>query len=77
MSSSSNVLNIGKIMRSSSDGFRVAPGAVKEMSSRINDWFETNIPGLCDMSKSHGRKTIMEDDVVEFFGLKKNGFLGE
>jgi histone H3/H4 len=62
-------------MRSHSDGYRVSPSAVKELVGRIDSWFEMNMKGLCDVAKSHGRKTVMEDDITEFFGFQRNGFL--
>lgn len=42
---------------------------------RVNIWFEINTQELCDISKSHGRHTVMEDDVIEFFSVSKNKFL--
>jgi len=73
--SSSNVLNVGKIVRSYSGDFRVSPGAVKELVGRLDLWFEINTKELCKVSRSHGRKTVMEDDVVEFFSVKDNVLL--
>ena len=71
----SNVVNVGALMRSFSDGFRVSPGAVCEMIGRIDLWFELNTKELCGVAESHGRHTISEDDVTEFFSLKKAEFL--
>jgi histone H3/H4 len=72
---SSSTLNIGKILRSYSSSYRVSPGAVKEMLSRLDLWFELNTKEICKVSSSHGRKTIMADDVTEFFSVVKNGVL--
>jgi histone H3/H4 len=72
---SSNTVNVGKLLRSYSGSYRVSPGAVREIISHLDLWFETNTKEVCKVSKSHGRKTIMEDDVVEFFSFQKNGFL--
>ena len=73
----SSVFNVGKTMRGySGKKYRVSPGAVHEMISRLDLWFETNMKEVCRVSKSHGRRTIMEDDVTEFFSMKKNGFTG-
>jgi len=72
---SSSVLNVGKSLRChSGKKYRVSPGAVHEMVSRLDMWFELNTKELCKVADSHGRKTVHEDDVVEFFGLRKNGF---
>lgn len=76
MPPSSNVVNVGKVLRSYSGSYRVSPGAVREMISRLDMWFEIHTKEMCGVSKHHGRKTVMEDDVVEFFSLTKNGFLG-
>jgi histone H3/H4 len=69
---SSNVLNVGKVLRSYSGSFRVSPGAVREVLSRLDVWFELNTKELCRVSKSHGRHTVMEDDVTEFFSVVRN-----
>jgi histone H3/H4 len=53
----------------------VSPSAVKELLSRLDMWFESNVQGLCDVAKSHGRHTVMEDDVTEFFSVSKNKFM--
>lgn len=71
---SSSVLNIGKLMRQYSGKYRVSPGAVHEMISRLDLWFELHMKELCAVSKSHDRSTVFEDDVTEFFGVTKNGF---
>jgi histone H3/H4 len=61
-------------MRGNSGSFRISPGAVQEMISRFDMWFELNMNELCKIAQSHGRKTILEDDVVEFFSVMKNKF---
>jgi histone H3/H4 len=72
--SSSNVLNVGKQMRTYSGKYRVSPAAVQEVVGRMNTWFEINTKELCAVARSHGRKTVMEDDVTEFFSIARNGF---
>ena len=72
---SSNVCNVGKLMRSYSGDYRVSPGAVKEMLGNLDLWFEVHMKDLCRVAKSHGRHTIMEDDVIEFFSVKKNNVM--
>ena len=57
--------------------YHVSPSAVKEMLSRLDMWFELNTKLLCGVAKSHGRKTVMEDDVTEFFSVSRNGFKEE
>ena len=75
-SSSSNVINIGLLMREYAlDEYRVSPGAVHEMIDRIDMWLESHMMGLCEVAKGHGRCTVGESDVVEFFSVSKNGFL--
>lgn len=69
----SSVLNVGKTMRSFSGGYRVSPGAVHEMIDHLDLWFETNMVEVCKVSKAHGRKTVMEEDVIEFFSITRNG----
>jgi histone H3/H4 len=62
-------------MRSYSSGYRVSPSAVHEMIGRVDLWFETHMKELCDVTKTHGRHTIMDDDVTEFFSKTKSVFL--
>lgn len=76
MSPSSNVLNVGKVVRSYSGKYRVSPGAVKSLVSRLDMWFEMHTKDICRVSSSHDRKTVMEDDVTEYFSFKENEFLG-
>ena len=75
-SSSSNVLNVGFYMREYADGYRVSPAAVHEMIKRMDLWFEMHMKDLCGVAEAHGRHTVGESDVIEFFGVHKNGFLG-
>jgi histone H3/H4 len=75
--SNANVININKLMHENAkqyngklktETFHVSSGAVKEFSTRIIDRIVDFTPGLCDIAKKHNRKTIMEEDVIEFFG---------
>jgi len=67
-----SVLNIERVMRRYADGYRVSPGAVHEMMTRVDLWFEVNMKEVCSIARGHGRKTLMADDVVEFFSLCRN-----
>ena len=69
---SSSVLNLGKTMHTHANGYRVSPDAVHEMISRVDLWFEVNMKEVCSIARGHGRKTLMADDVVEFFSLCRN-----
>jgi len=72
---SSNVVNIGLIIRSHSDGYRVSPSAIKEIIGRVDLWFELHVKEICEITKAHGRHTICDDDVTEFFSRSKSVFL--
>ena len=71
----SNVCNIGNLLRAHSGKYRVSPSAVSEMVGRVELWFEMNTKAVCEVAKSHGRHTISEDDVVEFFSRVSSVFL--
>lgn len=72
-----NVVNIDKLMHDNAFfhrgqtkiKFNVSPSAVQEYSSRIIDNIGDNTPILCEIAQKHGRKTVMEQDVIELFGF--------
>lgn len=63
-----NAINVGKLMREYSE-LNVSPKAVEELSGRILDRIFDISPYFDKIAKSHDRKTVMEEDVVEFFGV--------
>jgi len=63
-----NVVNVNKLMHEYSK-LRVSPEASKELSGRIIDELYDMAPDLDRIAKSHGRKTIMEEDVIELLGF--------
>ena len=48
---------------------KISPLVVKEISGRIIDKLYDIAPDLDKIAKTHDRKTIMEEDVVEFFSV--------
>ena len=54
---------------------RVSPEAVKELSGRIKDKLYDIAPELDKIALKHGRKTIMEEDVIELFSFVENDVL--
>lgn len=70
-----NTINIGKILRSNTK-LNVSPDAVKELVSYIKANLESKaIPRLEEITKSHKRKTIFAEDVIELFSRKDNGVI--
>jgi histone H3/H4 len=63
-----NVLNVNKLMHEYSK-LNVSPKAVKELSGRINDKLYDIAPELDKIARSHGRKTVMEEDVIELLSF--------
>lgn len=61
----SNVLNLGKLMRKHSDGMKVSPSAVRAMADRIDLFLETAMPQIARIAKSHGCKKIKEIEDLE------------
>ncbi|MCK5260793.1 MAG: hypothetical protein KAJ44_01260 [Thermoplasmatales archaeon] len=68
MTNNSNVVNVNKLMHEYSK-LNVSPRAVKELSGRIIDKLYDMAPDLDKIAKSHGRKTVMEEDVIELLGF--------
>ena len=68
MKNNGNVVNINKLMHKYSK-IRVSPEAVKELSGRMIDKLYDIAPDLERIAKSHGRKTVMEEDVIELLGF--------
>jgi len=63
-----NVVNVNKLMHEYSK-LRVSPEASKELSGRFIDKLYDMAPDLDKIAKSHDRKTIMEEDVIELLSL--------
>jgi len=63
-----NVVNVGKLMHEYSE-LNVSPRAVEELSKRIVDKMYDVVPDFDKIAKSHDRKTIMEEDIIEFFSI--------
>ncbi len=68
MSNKGNIVNVNKLMHEYSK-LRVSPEAIKELSSRIVDKLYDIAPELDKIAEKHGRKTIMEQDVIELFSF--------
>jgi len=74
MANNSNIVNINKQMHENSK-LKVSPAAVKEVSSRINDKLYDLAIIFDKIALKHGRKTVMEEDVIEAFGFVGNDIL--
>lgn len=68
MSNNGNVVNVSKLLHEYCK-FRISPEAVKELSGRIIHKLYDIAPDLDNITKNHGRKTIMEEDVIELLGF--------
>ena len=68
MVNNGNVVNVNKLLHEYSK-LNVSPKAVRELSGRIVDKLYDIAPDLDRIAKSHGRKTIMEEDVIELLGF--------
>jgi histone H3/H4 len=80
MSNNNNVINVNKLVHENAithnnekyarkEKFQVSPAAIYEYVSRIIDHITDNTPYIAEIAQKHGRKTIMEQDVIEFFGF--------
>ena len=63
-----NVVNVNNLIHKYCK-LRVSPEAVKELSGRIIDKLFDMAPDLDRIAKSHKRKTVMEEDVIELLGF--------
>ena len=55
-------------MKQHADGYKISDGAWKEMKDRIELFFEIHMQDICDIAKSKGRRTVFEEDVIQYFG---------
>ncbi len=69
-----NAINVGKLMHKYCK-LKVSPAAVKELSGRILDKLYDMAPKIDEIAKSHGRKTIRDEDVIEFFSVLGNNVM--
>lgn len=74
MKNNGNIVNVNKLMHEYST-LRISPEAVKELSGRIKDKIYDIAPDLDKIAKSHDRKTVMEQDVIELFGFVEQDVL--
>jgi histone H3/H4 len=68
LSNNGNVVNINKLLHEYCK-CKISPKAVEEIKGRIIDKLYDNAVLLDDMAVKHGRKTIMEEDAIEVFGI--------
>ena len=71
MKNNGNVVNVSKLMREYCSS-NISPKAVKELSGRIIDKLYDLAPEFDKTAKKHGRKTVMEEDVIEALGSMDN-----
>ena len=63
-----NVVNVNNLMHEYCSS-NISPKAVKELSGRIIDKLYDLAPEFDKTAKKHGRKTVMEEDVIEALGF--------
>ena len=68
MKNNGNVVNVSKLMHEYSD-LRISPEAINELSGRIIDKLYDLAPEFDKTANKHGRKTVMEEDVIEALGF--------
>lgn len=71
----SNAINVLKIFKENTD-FNVSRDAVTEYISRIIDGIGDNVPEIEKITIKHDRKTISEEDIIEFFSIVGKEVLG-
>ena len=77
MANNGNVVNVNKLMHQyavlwknlKGERYKVSPSAVHEYSVRVSERIVDYMPELCHIAMRHGRKTVMEEDVIELFGI--------
>ena len=71
-----NVINIKTEMHSNTS-FNISPEAVNEYALMVVACVEKNTKKIEDIAKADGRKTILDRDVIQFFGLADSSTAGE
>jgi histone H3/H4 len=74
MKNNGNVVNVNKLLHEYCD-LRVSPEAVKELSIRIIDKLYDIASELDKIAQKYGRKTVMEQDVIELLSFIDNDVL--
>jgi histone H3/H4 len=72
MSKNSTTIKVLDQMRKHSGGYKISRDAWLEMKDRLELFFEVRMKDLTDITKRHGRRTVMDCDVIEFFGFSGN-----
>jgi histone H3/H4 len=77
---SSEVINVGKIMRQEAyfqtgkkkkiKNFRISKNAVQEEIGFLKALIETHIAGICERLNNTTRTTIQEEDIIQENGIK-------
>jgi len=68
-------LKIGQEMRSASE-LHVSKPAIKEYIDRVKAGIDPNMNIIDSIAKKEGRKTIMKDDVIRYFGYNTASSVG-
>lgn len=63
-------IKIGQVMRKHTN-LNVSKGAIKEYLTRVLDAVDPNMNELEQIALSDGRKTIMEEHVIRYFGKRE------
>lgn len=59
-------------MRKHSGSFKISKKAWMEMKDRLELFFEIHMKDMTRIARSHGRHTVMREDVIEYFGFVGN-----
>jgi histone H3/H4 len=74
--SNSTTIKVLELMRKHSGGYKISKDAWREMKDRLELFFEVHMQDITCIARRYGRHTVMESDVVEYFGFLGNDEFG-
>lgn len=69
----STTIKVRDLMRKNSGGFKISEKAWLEMKDRLEIFFELHMKDITKITESHGRRTVYDTDVLEYFGFVDRG----
>jgi len=69
MSKNSTTVKVLDQMKRHSGGYKISKKAWVEMKDRLELFFEVHMVDITKIARSHGRHTVMDSDVIEYFGF--------
>lgn len=70
---SSTTVNVLKLMKKYSDGYKISKKSCFEMVDRLEIFFEIHMQDIIKIAEGSGRHTVMKEDVIRYFDFDGRG----